>query len=53
MIVNHTQRFQWNDGYTQRHGLTFVDFRNQTRTVKNSGLWSEKLAATNRLDGPA
>jgi len=42
--------FEWADGYTQRYGLTYVDYRNQKRTVKDSGLWYGKVAATNRLD---
>jgi beta-glucosidase len=42
--------FEWADGYSQRYGLTYVDFRDQKRTVKDSGLWYGKLAATNRLD---
>jgi beta-glucosidase len=41
--------FEWNDGYSQRYGLTYVDFRDQKRTVKDSGLWYGKVAATNRL----
>jgi beta-glucosidase len=41
--------FEWNDGYTQRYGLTYVDFRDQKRTVKDSGLWYGRVAATNRL----
>ncbi len=42
--------FEWADGYTQRYGLTYVDYRDQKRTVKDSGLWYGKVAATNRLD---
>jgi beta-glucosidase len=42
--------FEWADGYTQRYGLTYVDFRNQKRTVKDSGLWYGRVAATNRLE---
>jgi beta-glucosidase len=43
--------FEWADGYSQRYGLTYVDFRDQKRTVKDSGLWYGKVAASNRLDG--
>jgi beta-glucosidase len=42
--------FEWADGYTQRYGLTYVDFRDQKRTVKDSGLWYGRVAAANRLD---
>jgi len=41
--------FEWNDGYTQRYGLTYVDYRNQKRTIKDSGLWYGKVAATGQV----
>ncbi len=42
--------FEWADGYTQRYGLTYVDFRNQKRTIKDSGLWYGRVSASNRLN---
>ena len=41
--------FEWLDGYTQRYGLTYVDYRNQKRTIKDSGLWYGKVAATGQV----
>jgi beta-glucosidase len=42
--------FEWADGFSQRYGLTYVDFRDQKRTVKDSGLWYGRVAAEGRLD---
>ncbi len=42
--------FEWADGYSQRYGLTYVDFRSGKRMPKDSALWYSKVAATNRLD---
>lgn len=41
--------FEWAEGYTQRFGLTFVDFHTQKRTIKDSGKWYARLAATGKL----
>jgi beta-glucosidase len=42
--------FEWTDGYSQRYGLTYVDFRDQKRTMKDSGLWYGRVSASGRLD---
>jgi len=41
--------FEWLDGYSQRYGLTYVDFRDQKRTVKDSGFWYGRVSADNVL----
>ena len=41
--------FEWGDGYSFRYGLTYVDFRTQQRTIKDSGLWYGRVAASGRL----
>jgi beta-glucosidase len=41
--------FEWAEGYGQRFGLTYVDFRTQQRTLKNSGRWYGEVAAENRV----
>lgn len=34
--------FEWDNGYTVRFGLTFVDFKNnRTRNIKYSAYWFE------------
>ena len=42
--------FEWADGYSQRYGLTYVDFRDQKRVVKDSGHWYGRVADTGRLN---
>ena len=42
--------FEWADGYSQRYGLTYVDFRSQKRTPKDSAKWYARVAEANRLD---
>jgi beta-glucosidase len=43
--------FEWAEGYSQRFGLTYVDFSNGLkRTVKESGHWYAGVARTNQVD---
>ena len=41
---------EWANGFTERYGLIYTDFRNQKRTIKDSGHWYSRVAATNKLD---
>jgi len=41
--------FEWTDGYSQRYGLTWVDYRDQSRTIKDSGHWYGSVASQNRV----
>jgi beta-glucosidase len=41
--------FEWAEGFSQRFGLTYVDFKTQQRTIKDSGHWYAKVAAENSL----
>jgi beta-glucosidase len=45
-----TDNFEWANGQTERYGLIHVDYRNQKRTIKDSGYWYAKVAASNRLE---
>jgi beta-glucosidase len=41
--------FEWACGYDSRFGLAWVDFDTQQRTLKDSGHWYGRVAATNSL----
>jgi beta-glucosidase len=41
--------FEWAEGFGQRFGLAYVDFKTQQRTIKESGRWYAKVAAENRV----
>lgn len=41
--------FEWAEGFSQRFGLAYVDFKTQQRTIKDSGRWFARVAAENRV----
>jgi beta-glucosidase len=41
--------FEWAEGFAQRFGLVWVDFRDQRRIIKDSGHWYAKLASCGTL----
>ena len=43
--------FEWAEGFSQRFGLSYVDYKTQARTIKDSGRWYARVAADNRM-GP-
>jgi beta-glucosidase len=42
--------FEWAEGYSQRFGLVYVDYRDQKRTIKDSGHWYSRVIAANHLN---
>ena len=45
--------FEWAEGFSQRFGLAYVDFKTQKRTIKESGRWYAKVATENALPANA
>jgi len=41
--------FEWAEGFSQRFGLAYVDFKTQQRTLKDSGRWYAKVASRNHV----
>ncbi len=42
--------FEWAKGYTQRFGLTWINYETQERILKDSALWYGKVCAENGFD---
>jgi len=41
--------FEWAEGFSQRFGLAYTDFKTLRRTVKDSGRWYAKVVAENKV----
>ena len=41
--------FEWAEGFSQRFGLAYVDYKTQKRSIKDSGRWYAKVAAENKI----
>ncbi len=39
--------FEWGEGYDERFGIVYVDYRDQKRTLKDSAYWYAKVIETN------
>ncbi len=39
--------FEWGEGYKERFGITWVDFKTQERTLKDSALWYREVIKGN------
>lgn len=42
--------FEWEQGFTKRFGIVYVDFKNQQRIIKKSGYWYKNLSKMNSLN---
>jgi len=43
--------FEWEEGYSKRFGLIYVDYPTQQRVLKDSAHWYRQVIARNGLDG--
>lgn len=43
--------FEWQEGYSQRFGVVYVDFETQQRIIKDSGHYYARVVRNNGLDG--
>jgi beta-glucosidase len=38
-----TDNFEWREGLDKRFGLVYIDYKDQSRYIKNSGIWFKKF----------
>ncbi len=46
-VWSFMDNMEWNQGFDERFGLVYVDYRTQERTVKDSGYWYKRVIETN------
>ena len=47
MYWSAMDNFEWAEGYDMRFGLIYVDYRDQTRIIKDSGYWYKEVIESN------
>ena len=47
MYWSAMDNFEWSEGYDMRFGLIYVDYRDQTRIIKDSGYWYKEVIESN------
>jgi beta-glucosidase len=45
--------FEWSEGYSQRFGIVYVDYKTQKRIIKESGRWYSRVIQANGLEEQA
>jgi beta-glucosidase len=43
-----TDNFEWAEGYNSRFGLVYIDYKSQSRFLKDSGKWFKKFLKTRK-----
>ncbi len=44
---SYFDNFEWHNGYTERFGLTYVDYQTQQRVLKDSAYWYKQVIESN------
>jgi beta-glucosidase len=48
-VWSFMDNFEWSHGYSQRFGITWVDYETQERILKDSALWYKQIIADNGI----